>query len=193
MAESGVIVPNKVVIIGGSTGSIEVLLQLLPALQSPLAFSVVIVLHRKNTADSTLANLLSLKTAIPVKEVDDKDILQPGHIYLAPADYHLLIELDGSFSLDDSEKVNYSRPSIDVAFESAADVFGPALIGVLLSGANADGTNGLIAIKQAGGQVVVQQPETAQVAFMPQQAILRSQPDYILDVPGLIALLTTGI
>lgn len=191
MAESGVIVPDKVVIIGGSTGSIEVLLQLLPALQSPLAFSVVIVLHRKNTADSTLANLLSLKTTIPLKEVDDKDIVQPGHIYLAPADYHLLIEMDGSFSLDDSEKVNYSRPSIDVAFESAADVFGPALMGILLSGANADGTNGLKAIKQAGGQVVVQQPETAQVAFMPQQAILRSQPDYILDVPGLIALLTT--
>lgn len=189
MAENSVATQHKVVMVGGSTGSIEVLLQLLPALQPPIAFALVIVLHRKNTADSTLASLLALKTTIPLKEVDDKDVLLPGHIYLAPADYHLLLEQDGTFSLDDSEKVNYSRPSIDVSFESAADVLGAALTGVLLSGANADGTNGMKAIKRNGGQIVAQQPETAQVGFMPQQAILSAHPDYILDIPGMIALL----
>lgn len=189
MAENSVAKPFKVVIVGGSTGSIEVLLQVLPALRPPIPFALVIVLHRKNTADSTLASLLSLKTTIPLKEVDDKDILLPGHIYLAPADYHLLLEQDGSFSLDDSEKVNYSRPSIDVCFESAADVLGSALTGVLLSGANADGTNGMKAIKKQGGRIVVQLPETAQVAFMPQQAILSAEPDLILDIPGMITML----
>jgi two-component system chemotaxis response regulator CheB len=189
MAENLVTKRFRVVMVGGSTGSIEVLLQLLPALRPPIAFALVIVLHRKNTADSTLANLLALKTTIPLKEVDDKDLLMPGHIYLAPADYHLLLEQDGTFSLDDSEKINYSRPSIDVAFESGADVLGTDAIGILLSGANADGTNGLRAIKKKGGIIIAQQPETAQVGFMPQQAILGANPDFILDVPGMIALL----
>ncbi|WP_460972502.1 chemotaxis protein CheB [Spirosoma migulaei] len=187
MAESKLMSTCNVVLIGGSTGSIDVLLKLLPALKPSLSFALIIILHRKNTADSTLANLFSLKTSLPLKEVDDKDVIEPGAIYLAPADYHLLIEQDGTFSLDDSEKVNYSRPSIDVTFESAADVYGPSLVGILLSGANADGTNGLNAIKRAGGMSVVQQPETAQVAFMPQQAILSAPVDYVLDIEGLIS------
>ncbi|QJW90894.1 chemotaxis protein CheB [Spirosoma taeanense] len=186
MAENRLMEKYKAVLIGGSTGSIDVLLQLLPALRPPLSFALIIVVHRKNTADSTLANLLSFKTNLPLREVDDKDPMLPGNIYLAPADYHLLLEQDGTFSLDDSEKVNYSRPSIDVTFESAADVYGPALVGVLLSGANADGTAGLRAIKKAGGVLVAQQPETAQVGFMPQQAILSAPVDYVLDVPELI-------
>ncbi|GAB4055941.1 chemotaxis protein CheB [Spirosoma litoris] len=191
MAENRVINSCQVVVIGGSTGSIDVLLKLLPALRSPLLFTLIIVLHRKNTADSTLANLFSLKTSLPLKEVDDKDVIVPGTIYLAPADYHLLIEKDGTFSLDDSEKVNYSRPSIDVTFESAADVYGSSLVGVLLSGANSDGTNGLVAIKRAGGVSIVQQPETAQVAFMPQQAILSAPIDYVLDIQELISFMNT--
>lgn len=186
MAESKLMPTCNVVLIGGSTGSIDVLLKLLPALQSSLSFALIIILHRKNTADSTLANLFSLKTSLPLKEVDDKDVIEPGTIYLAPADYHLLIEQDGTFSLDDSEKINYSRPSIDVTFESAADVYGPSLVGILLSGANADGTNGLNAIKRAGGISVVQQPDTAQVAFMPQQAILSAPIDYVLDIQEMI-------
>ena len=182
MAKNRIIKNPTIVVIGGSTGSIEVLLKLLPTLQVPLPVALIIVLHRKNTADSALANLLSVKTAIPLKEIDDKDVLAPGNIYLAPADYHVLIERDGTFSLDDSEKINYSRPSIDVTFESAADVYGPSLTGILLSGANADGTNGLKAIKKAGGTTIVQQPETAQVAFMPQQAILNAPIDFIFNV-----------
>lgn len=185
MAKNRVTVPGNVVLIGGSTGSIDVLLSLLPALRSPLPFALIITLHRKNTADSTLAELLATKTSIPLREVDDKDPLEPGHIYLAPADYHLLLEQDGTFSLDDSEKINFSRPSIDVTFESAADVYGSALVGILLSGANADGTRGLRAIKEAGGVTIVQQPETAQVAFMPQQALLGAPIDFVLDVAEL--------
>jgi two-component system, chemotaxis family, protein-glutamate methylesterase/glutaminase len=181
MAENKMSRPCEVVVVGGSSGSIDVLLKLLPALRAPLTFALLIVLHRKNTADSTLANLLSLKTSIPCKEIDDKDPIEPGNIYLAPADYHVLVEQNRTFSLDDSEKVHYSRPSIDVSFESAADVYGPALVGILLSGANADGTNGLSAISRAGGITVVQSPKTAQVAFMPQQAILGTSVDFVFD------------
>jgi two-component system chemotaxis response regulator CheB len=189
MAQKQLTEPTQIVLIGGSTGSIDVLLELLPALQPPLSFALIIVVHRKNTADSTLADLLALKTRIPLREVDDKDPLTPDTIYLAPADYHLLIERDGTFSLDDSEKINYSRPSIDVTFESAADIHGPALVGVLLSGANADGSEGLKAIKKAGGITVVQQPETAQVAYMPQQAMLNVSIDYVLDIQALARFL----
>lgn len=185
MAKNRIAKSDKVVLIGGSTGSIDVLMKLLPALQTPLLITLIIVLHRKNTADSALADLLSVKTSISVKEVDDKDTILPGSIYLAPADYHLLLEQDGIFSLDDSEKVHYSRPSIDVTFESAADVYGPSLVGILLSGANADGTNGLKAIKKAGGITIVQQPGSAQVAFMPQQAILNAPIDYVFDVDAI--------
>ncbi|MFD2570814.1 chemotaxis protein CheB [Spirosoma soli] len=191
MAQNKLISDCKAVLIGGSTGSIDVLLKLLPALQPPLPFAIIIVLHRKNTADSTLAGLFSLKTTIPLKEVDDKDPIIPGTIYLAPADYHLLIEKNEVFSLDDSEKVNYSRPSIDVTFDSAADVYGPSLVAVLLSGANADGIKGLIAIKKAGGVIVAQDPATAHVGFMPQQAIDNTPIDFILDVTALTAFINT--
>ncbi|GAB3995893.1 chemotaxis protein CheB [Spirosoma daeguense] len=187
MAQNRITAACEVLLIGGSTGSIEVLLQLLPALKAPLRIALILVLHRKNTADSTLVNLLSLKTTIPIQEVDDKDPIVPGTIYLVPADYHVLIERDNTFSLDDSEKVNYSRPSIDVTFESAADVYGPATVGILLSGANTDGTAGLKAIKKASGITVVQKPETAQVAYMPQQAIEGAPIDWVLDVQEMQA------
>ncbi|RIV19447.1 chemotaxis protein CheB [Fibrisoma montanum] len=189
MAENRLVSNSAMVLIGGSTGSIDVLLNLLPALRPPLTFALVIVLHRKSATDTSLADLFALKTSLPLQEVEDKDAILPGHIYLAPADYHLLIEHDGTFSLDDSEKVNYSRPSIDVTFESAADVYGSALTGILLSGANADGSAGLQAIKRAGGLTIVQHPDTAQVAYMPQQAILNTKPDYVLDVEGMVSVL----
>jgi two-component system chemotaxis response regulator CheB len=186
MAQTGLSNRIRAVVIGGSTGSIDVLLRLLPALKAPLSFALIIVVHRGNTADSALADLLSIKTNIPLKEVDDKDVVEQGSIYLAPADYHLLIEHDGTFSLDDSEKVNYSRPSIDVTFESASDVYGRTLVGIILSGANADGTAGLNVIKKGGGVLIAQKPQTAQIGFMPQQAILHADIDLILDIDELI-------
>lgn len=185
-------VVSRLVLIGGSTGSIDVLARLLPALNVPLLFPVVIVIHRKNTADSTLAQVLGFKTTLPVREVEDKDPLQPGIIYLAPADYHLLFEPNGCFALDDSEKVNFSRPAIDVTFESAADVYGPAVVAVLLSGANADGVEGLRAIRKAGGVTVAQQPDTAQVGYMPLRAIQAGVVNQVLDIPGIITLLNAS-
>lgn len=185
MAQDTLISNCKVLIIGGSAGSLDVLLKILPYLEVP-AFAIVIVLHRKNTDDTTLEELIAVKSRIPVKEVEDKTLFLPGFIYIAPSDYHLLFEKNELLSLDTSEKINYSRPSIDVAFESAADSYGPSLVGILLSGANADGTDGLLAIKKAGGTIVVQKPETADMPFMPNNALIHTAPDYILDVPGLL-------
>ncbi|MCF2443816.1 chemotaxis protein CheB [Dyadobacter sp. CY345] len=182
MEENDIKKTFKAVVIGGSAGSLSVLFEMLPNLRTNLSVAIIIVLHRKNSGDSSLSSLLSTKTLIPTKEVEDKDPLIPGNIYLAPADYHLLIEKKRSFSLDSSEKINFSRPSIDVTFESAADVFGPKLVAILLSGANDDGTEGLIAVKRAGGFVVAQKPESAQMPYMPQHAIAKVDIDLVLDV-----------
>lgn len=169
------------VLIGGSAGSLEVLFQLLPLLRGGLPFPMALVLHRRNSSDSSLSELLGSKTVNPTQEVEDKEPVRPGTIYLAPADYHLLIERDRTFSLDYSEKINFSRPSIDVTFESAAEVYGPGLVAILLSGANEDGTSGLIAVKRAGGVVVVQNPDTAQMPFMPHYALTHLSIDHVFD------------
>ena len=161
----------KVVIIGGSAGSLEVLLQVLPKLQNIDTLVIILIVHRRNSDDNFLEELIRMKSGLKVKEVEDKTPIKVGHVYVAPADYHLLIEDNFSFSLDVSEKINYSRPSIDVGFESAADVFGTKLVAILLSGANNDGTNGLLSVKQTGGTVIVQKPETADVPYMPAHAI----------------------
>ena len=162
---------QKLVVIGGSAGSLDVLLLLCDQLPVLKDVSIVVILHRKNQADSTLTDLLSYKTNMPVYEVEDKDELKAGQIYVAPADYHLLFEDENTFSLDSSEKLNYSRPSIDMSFQSAAEVFGNRVIGLLLSGANADGTEGMRIIHEHGGYTIAQDPATATVGFMPQQAI----------------------
>jgi two-component system chemotaxis response regulator CheB len=182
MEENDVKRDFKIIVIGGSAGSLTVLFEVFPALLPNLQSTIILVLHRKNSADSILSDLLATKTKIPTKEIEDKDPILPGNIYLAPADYHLLIEKNYTFSLDDSEKINFSRPSLDVTFESAADIFGPSLIGILLSGANEDGTAGLMAVKQSGGFTVAQKPESAQMPFMPQHAIAHTEIDQILDI-----------
>jgi two-component system chemotaxis response regulator CheB len=171
MEENSLNKPGDVLLIGGSAGSLTVLFDLLPYIRPGFPLAVILVLHRKNSADSSLSALLSLKTAVPVKEIEDKDPVSAGYIYLAPADYHTLIEKNSSFSLDYSEKVNFSRPSLDVTFESAADVYGTRLTAIILSGANEDGTKGLAAIKKAGGTIMAQNPGSAQMPFMPQYAI----------------------
>lgn len=190
MEKDGIMEGCKVLIIGGSAGSLEVLIQLLPRLAQIPTFAIIMVLHRKSAEDNTLEELIGFKTIIPVMEVEDKTPLEPGFIYIAPSDYHLLFENNHTLSLDTSEKINYSRPSIDVSFESAAAVYGKSLAAVLLSGANSDGTKGLLAIQQAGGTTVVQQPESAQMSFMPQSAILASKPDHVLDVEGIFQFIS---
>jgi len=171
---------KRVFIIGGSSGSFDVLLNLLQQLHSLDASAIIIVLHRKNAYDSALTDVLSYRTAIKVKEVEEKEPIIPGIIYIAPANYHLLIEKDYTFSLDVSERINFSRPSIDVCFETAAEAFGHKLVGILLSGSNVDGTNGMQVIKQLGGITIVQDPQSAESPYMPQQAINSGAVDYIL-------------
>lgn len=191
MAENKLISNCKVLLIGGSAGSLEVLMRLFPRFSSLNSFAIVIILHRKNTEDSLLEELFALKTRISVKEVEDKVKLEPGFIYIAPSDYHLLFEKNGLLSLDISEKVNYSRPSIDVSFESAAEVYKSSLVGILLSGANSDGTQGLIAIKNAGGTIIAQNPKNAVMPFMPENSILHASPDYILDEDEIFNLIVS--
>ncbi|MBV9962017.1 MAG: chemotaxis protein CheB [Parafilimonas sp.] len=171
----------KMIVIGGSAGSLNIVLKIVAALPVTTYLSVVIIMHRKNDNESVLSNLLSARTNLIVKEVEDKEDIAGGCIYLAPADYHLLLENKNMFCLDISEKVHHSRPSIDVTFESVAEVIGDKAVAVLLSGANADGADGLHKIKQAGGYTIVQDPASAEVGYMPQQAIDQMQPDKILN------------
>jgi two-component system chemotaxis response regulator CheB len=162
---------TKLIVIGGSSGSLEVIMKILPLLKEDLPFSIVMVMHRNTTADSALADLLSSRTKLKVKEADDKDLLEPGCIYIAPPDYHLLIEADGTLSLDASEKIHYCRPSIDVSLISAAVAYKNELAAVILSGANVDGAEGIKTIYEAGGYTVVQDPSEAGVSYMPEQAL----------------------
>jgi two-component system chemotaxis response regulator CheB len=185
---------SKAVVIGGSAGSLDVMLNMLPQLAPRTGAAFIIVLHRKPEADTLLAEILSRKTTMPVREVEDKEPLLPDTVYIAPADYHLLLEDEHSFSLDTSEKVNYSRPSIDVTFESAAEIFGSRSIVVLLSGASADGADGMEKIRAAGGITIAQEPGSADVGFMPQQAIERGAAMYVLlpeEIPGFVNRLLT--
>lgn len=191
MEEDRLIPGMKVLMIGGSAGSIDVLMKILPGLSPFSSYAIVIVLHRKSSEDKNLEELIALKTNIPVVEVEDKVAFRHGFIYVAPSDYHLLFEKNNLLSLDISEKVNYSRPSIDVSFESAAEVFGPGITAILLSGANADGTAGLAAIKKMGGTVVVQDPSSAEMPFMPANAIENIQPDLILNVDDIIRFISS--
>ena len=171
----------KIVLIGGSAGSLKVLLTFLPDLKKDLSFPIVIVLHRKSSSDSVLVELLKTKTPLTVVEPEEKTALENAKIYLAPPDYHLLIEKDHSISLDFSEKLNFSRPSIDISFISASEIYHDKVMAILLSGANADGVAGLKYIKANNGMAVVQKPETAEVDYMPLKAVERVELDFILD------------
>lgn len=181
MAENSLNKEVELLVIAGSAGSLDVILRMLPRLNSTLSFPIIIVLHRKASYDSSLADILKSRTTLHVAEAEEKDELKNGVIYLAPADYHLLIENDHTLSLDYSEKIQYSRPCIDVTMETAADVFKARLAAILLSGANSDGAWGLNTVKKAGGITAIQNPATAEVSFMPNQALQTVEIDYILE------------
>jgi two-component system chemotaxis response regulator CheB len=181
MAQEDISNSTRILVVGGSAGILEALLHFLPKVKTDISFSIVIVLHRKNAGESMLANLLQSRTELPVREIEDKEKMKPSTIYVAPANYHVLIEKEDFFSLDVSEKINYSRPSIDVSFETAADVYGPAAAALLLSGANNDGTEGLKCIQEKGGKVLIQQPSSAEVSYMPQQALKEINADAVLS------------
>lgn len=157
----------------------------------PANFSipVVIVQHISPRSDSQWIDILNSKYDIKIKEAEEKEKLKNGTIYLAPPNYHLLMEKDGSFSLSIDERVSFARPAIDVLFETAADAFGKKLIGVVMTGSNHDGAAGLRKIKKCGGVTIVQNPETAFSSYMPQEAINYHFPDYILDLQDIIKFL----
>lgn len=184
-----VVIASRVVLIGGSAGGLQAILTLLPGLSSRLNAAVIIVLHRQNSADSMLAELLAAKTKLPVREAEEKEALLPGVIYIAPGDYHLLVESDHTLSLDYSEKIHFSRPSIDVTFSSAAGVFGANTLAVLLSGANSDGVEGLAEVHDAGGVTMVQDPDTAIVDFMPRHALQTVQVDHVLAADAMASFI----
>lgn len=191
MEENKIITNCRLAIIGGSAGSLNALMQILPGLTKLHNYAIVIVVHRKSTDDQTLEELITLKSGVPVKAIEDKTTLKSGFVYVAPSNYHLLFEKDDTLALDTSEKINYSRPSIDVSFESAAEIYGSSLVGVLLSGSNTDGTEGLKAIQSSGGKIVVQNPLSADMPFMPNNAILFTTPDYVLNNDEILELLNT--
>lgn len=159
------------IVIGGSAGAIEVLMGLLPALPASLRACVLIVLHLPRDKPSLLVEIFAPRCALPVSEAHDGAPLEPGTVMVAPPDYHVLVDTGPRISLSVDAPVHYSRPSIDVLFESAADSFGQRLVGMLLSGANADGARGMAAIHQAGGMTLVQAPHTALVPVMPLAAL----------------------
>jgi len=168
--------------IGASAGGVTALMDLLGVLPAGYPLPVVTVLHLLPRRESQLGSVLASRLALPVREAHDKEAILPGTVYLASPDYHLLVEMDRSFSFSGDPPVCFARPSIDVLMASAADAYGPALAGVLLTGANMDGAEGMAAIKTHGGLTIVQQPEDADVPTMPEAAIARCQPDHILPL-----------
>lgn len=187
MEKNDLIPTRSCVVIGGSAGSLKVLLQILPQLDPHLLFPIIIVVHRQNGHHSTLEQLLDERSKLTVKEAEDKETLLNGTVYLAPPDYHLLVEKDHSLSLDGSEKIRWSRPSIDVTFQSVAEVFGTKALGILLSGANDDGASGLKEIQLAGGTTIIQEPLNAEIPAMPIAALNLLQPDFLLPDHALAA------
>ncbi|MCJ8154394.1 chemotaxis protein CheB [Chryseobacterium sp. SSA4.19] len=175
----------ELIVIGGSAGSLQVILEMIKKLNDRITVPIVLILHRKAHSTNILHALLQQLSHIEVIEIDDKTEIRNNTLYITPADYHVLFEDKRTMSLDSSEKMNYSRPSIDVTFRSAAEVYGEKVIGVLLSGANADGVQGLAYIKKNNGKVWIQDPETAEVDYMPRNAMEQVDYDLIITPENL--------
>jgi two-component system, chemotaxis family, protein-glutamate methylesterase/glutaminase len=179
----------EAIVIGASAGALEALSSLLPGLPADYRLPILVVVHLPPDKTSLLAELLRVRCAIRVREAEDKEPIEPGVVYFAPPDYHLLVEEDKRLSLSDDEPVLFSRPSIDVLFESAADAYAGGLIGVVLTGANSDGANGLKAVVEAGGVAVVQSPGSAYAVAMPEAAIAACPAARVLPVNEIAAYL----
>lgn len=161
----------EAIAIGASAGAVQALLKILPALPHGYAIPILIVVHVPPDRNNALVSLFEERCGMPVKEALDKEAISTGMIYFAPSDYHLLVEQDLSLALSLDEPVNHSRPAIDVLFETAADAYGPALVGIVMTGANHDGAAGLRAVAEAGGTAIVEDPGSAQVSTMPAAAL----------------------
>ncbi|MCL4262434.1 MAG: chemotaxis protein CheB [Anaerolineae bacterium] len=178
------------VVMGASAGGLTALQEVLAPLPADFPLPILIVQHRWPAEEDLMAFTLKMSCRLRVKEAEANEAIEPGGVYLAPANYHLLVEPDRSLALSVDEKVCYSRPSIDVLFQSAADVYQAGLIGVLLTGANSDGTAGLKKIKQLGGFTIAQDPATAEVDIMPNSAIRENVVDNVLSLSQIASCLT---
>jgi two-component system chemotaxis response regulator CheB len=177
------------VVIGASAGGVEALLTLLPALERSCGVPVLVVVHLPRERPSRLVELFGPRCRVKVSEAEDKQPIEPGCVYFAPPDYHLLVDEGPTLSLSSDELLHFSRPSIDALFESAADAYRAGLLGIVLTGANADGAEGLAAVARAGGLTVVQTPRSANVATMPEAALKAAPGSSSLDLSQIAAVL----
>ncbi len=179
----------QAIVIGVSSGGMNALKIISSTLPVHFNLPIIIVQHLSAHSDSHWIKLLNEKSRLNVKEADEKEKIEKGNIYIAPPNYHLLIEKDKTFSLTIDERVNFARPSIDVLFESAAEAYKNKLIGIVLTGSNSDGTKGIKRIKDCGGLAIIQDPNTADSEYMPKSAIAAIKPDYIVSLDEIVELL----
>lgn len=177
---------NSPVIIGGSAGSFAIIFRILPVLSAGFDFPLIICVHRLRTAPSGSLESMFPDSKIHIHEILDQEQILPGKVYIAPPNKHLLFRKKHRFSLTDDPPNNYSRPSIDITMKSAATLYGSNLIGILFSGANSDGAEGMKAIHEAGGVTIIQDPKEAEIPIMPQAAVDSFAPGYILSADKII-------
>ena len=179
----------KAIVIGGSAGSFQVVTKILSSLPKTLSIPVLLSMHRLKHVRSGFLEALSLKSNLPIIEPDDKEQIKPGRAYLAPANYHMYIEMGNRIALSTEEPVHHSRPSIDLSFITAAQTYRDKLIGIILSGANSDGAYGLQKVKEYNGITIVQDPKECQVRTMTEAAMKMSKIDYIFTTDQMINFL----
>lgn len=177
------------IVMGCSSGGLSALSGCLGTLPPDYAIPIVVVQHRRKYERGLFEEVLQSKAAIRIKQADEKEKIAAPCVYIAPPDYHLLVEQDMTFSLNSDALVNYGRPSIDVLFESAADACGHKLVGILLTGANNDGSNGIRAIRQKGGITIAQEPSSAECSYMPQSAIDTGSVQHVMTVSQIASFL----
>jgi two-component system chemotaxis response regulator CheB len=179
----------EAIVIGGSSGALDALSIILPALPAGFAIPIAIVIHMPPNRPSLLAGVLAARCALRVREVEDKEPVAPATVFVAPPNYHLLIERQRTFALSIDPPIHYSRPAIDALFESAAEAYGEALVAVLLAGANDDGAHGARRVKATGGTVVVQEPSSTHAPEMPSAALRSAAVDCVLAPAEIAAYL----
>lgn len=183
----------SLVVIGTSAGGVEAMQKIIKSFRRPSSVSMALVMHMSSEGQNLIPELIKDLTDFTVKEAEPGENIQPATIYVAPTDYHLSIEADDTLSLSTEERVNFSRPSIDLLFESAGHAKGPATLGILLTGANHDGAQGLSTLQRHGGVVVIQQPKSAKFSEMPKAGIDKTSPDFVASIEEISDFLDTFI
>lgn len=175
----------EAIVIGVSSGGMTALNLIFSALPADFSIPIIVVQHIGARSDNDWISLLNNKSDLTIKEANEKEKIEKGTVYIAPANYHLMVERDKTLSLSIDERVNFARPAIDVLFDTAAEAYENTLIGIILTGSSSDGTQGLKKIKEYGGLIIAQDPKTAESAYMPASAIAAVQVDHILTLEGI--------